>query len=92
MRSAFPWLRCRPCRRLQQALAKLGNWSFEIIRRSDTAKGFEQLLRRWVVERTIAWLNRNRCLTKDFEATAESAQAWLSLASINLFLRRLAWT
>ncbi len=45
--------------------------------------------RRWVVERTFAWLNRNRRLAKDFEATLESALAWLFLASVKLLIRRL---
>ena len=42
-------------------------------------KGFELLPRRWVVERTLAWLNRNRRLAKDFEALIETAAAWLML-------------
>jgi len=46
--------------------------------------------RRWVVERTFAWLNRNRRLAKDFEATLESALAWLFIASVKLMSRRLA--
>ena len=62
----------------------------EIVKRSDTAKGFELLPRRWVVERTFAWLNRNRRLAKDFERTIESATAWLYLASIQLITRRIA--
>jgi transposase len=96
MRSAFPWLRhifadaAYAGGKLQQALAKLGTWTFEIVRRSDAARGFEPLPRRWVVERTIAWLNRNRRLAKDFEATIESAQAWLFIASVKLLSRRLA--
>jgi transposase len=45
---------------------------------------------RWVVERTIAWLNRNRRLAKDFEATIESAEAWLFIASVKLLSRRIA--
>ena len=96
MRSAFPWLRhifadaAYAGGKLQQALAKLGTWTFEIVRRSDAAKGFQPLPRRWVVERTIAWLNRNRRLAKDFEATIESAQAWLFIASVKLLSRRLA--
>ena len=53
-------------------------------------KGFELLPRRWVVERTLAWLNRNRRLAKDFEALIETAAAWLMLASVKLLLRRLA--
>ena len=46
--------------------------------------------RRWVVERTIAWLNRNRRLAKDFETTIESAQAWLFIPSVKLLTRRIA--
>jgi transposase len=66
LRSAFPWLRhvfadsAYAGRKLQNALAKLGNWTIEIVRRSDEAKGFVLLPRRWVVEHTLAWLNRNR--------------------------------
>ena len=52
--------------------------------------GFAVLPRRWVVERTVAWLNRNRRLAKDFEATIDSAKAWLYLASVQLLVRRLA--
>ncbi|WP_369801386.1 transposase [Novosphingobium sp. Fuku2-ISO-50] len=48
------------------------------------------LPRRWVVERTIAWLNRNRRLAKDFERTIESATTWLFIASVNRITRRIA--
>ncbi|TGT92815.1 IS5/IS1182 family transposase, partial [bacterium M00.F.Ca.ET.163.01.1.1] len=54
------------------------------------AKGFEVLPRRWVVERTFAWLGRCRRLAKDFEATIASAEAWIFIASIRLLLRRKA--
>ena len=57
------------------ALAKIGKWTLEITKRSDAAKGFVLLPRRWVVERTFAWLNRNRRLAKDFEHMIESAAA-----------------
>ena len=46
--------------------------------------------RRWVVERTLAWLNRNRRLAKDFEASIASAKAWVYIASVQLLIRRLA--
>jgi transposase len=76
--------------KLRDAMAELGQWSFEIIKRSDTAKGFELLPRRWVVERTFAWLGRCRRLAKDFEATIESAVAWILIAHIRRLTRRLA--
>jgi transposase len=96
IRGAFPWLRhvfadaAYAGGKLEQSLAKLGQWTLEIVRRSDAVQGFELLPRRWVVERTIAWLNRNRRLAKDFEATIESAHAWLMIASVKMLLRRLA--
>jgi len=76
--------------KLEAALARIGTWTVQIIKRSDTAKGFKLLPRRWVVERTIAWINHNRRLAKDFEATIESALAWVMIASIKLLSRRLA--
>ena len=63
--------------------------SVEIIKRSDAAKGFQVLPRRWVVERTLAWLNRCRRLAKDFENLNRTALAFLRLASIRLMLRKL---
>jgi transposase len=61
----------------------------EIVKRSDTAKGFEVLPRRWVVERTLSWLGRCRRLAKDWENLNRKALAFLHLASIRLMLRRL---
>lgn len=96
IRNSFPWLRHvfadggYAGDKLKDALAKIGDWTLEIIKRSDTAKGFVLLPRRWVVERTFAWLNRNRRLAKDFERTIESATAWLFLASIQFITRRIA--
>ena len=74
----------------KKALASIGRWTIEIVKRSDVAKGFKLLPRRWVVERTIAWLTRNRRLAKDFEVTIASAEAWLMIASVKLLWRRLA--
>jgi len=74
----------------QKASAKiLPHLQIEIVKRSDQAKGFELLPRRWVVERTFAWLNRCRRLAKDFENLARNALAFLHLASIRLMLRKL---
>ena len=61
----------------------------EIVKRSDTARGFEVIPRRWVVERTFAWLGRCRRLAKDFENRTRTARAFILLASIRLMLRRL---
>jgi len=60
-----------------------------IVKRPKDAKGFVVLPRRWVVERTIAWLNRCRRLAKDWECLNRKALAFLRLASIRLMLRRL---
>jgi transposase len=61
----------------------------EIVKRPDQAKGFVALPRRWVVERTLAWLNRCRRLAKDWENLNRTALAFLKLASIRLMMRRL---
>ena len=61
----------------------------EIVKRSDLAKGFVVLPKRWVVERTLAWLNRCRRLAKDWENLNRKARAFLLLASIRLMVRRL---
>ena len=61
----------------------------DIVKRSDTAQGFEVLPRRWVVERTFAWLGRCRRLAKDFENLSRNALAFLKLASIRIMLRKL---
>lgn len=50
---------------------------------TDTAKGFELLPKRWVVERAIAWLNRCRCLAKDWECLTRNALAFLRWASVD---------
>lgn len=61
----------------------------EIVKRSDQAKGFVLLPKRWVVERTLAWLSRCRRLAKDWECLNRKARAFLLLASIRLMVRRL---
>jgi transposase len=61
----------------------------EIVKRADAAKGFVVLPKRWIVERTIGWLNRCRRLAKDWENLNRKALAFLRLASIRLMVRRL---
>jgi transposase len=61
----------------------------EIVKRSDRHKGFVVLPKRWIVERTIGWLNRCRRLAKDWENLNRTALAFLKLASIRLMLRKL---
>ncbi len=92
----WPWLRhvFADCGyagpKLRGALQKLGTFTMEIVKRSDSAKGFEVLPRRWVVERTFAWLGRCRRLAKDLKRSIESAQAWVLIANIRTLTRRLA--
>ncbi len=96
IRYRFPWLRhvfadggyAGP--KLRAALKGQGGWTVEIVKRSDTAKGFEVLPRRWVVERTFAWLGRCRRLAKDWETSLETSTAWTFIASIKIMTRRLA--
>jgi putative transposase len=96
IRQLYPWLRhlfadsAYAGDKLGHGLAEIGRWTIDIIKRSDTAKGFEVLPRRWVVERTFAWLGRCRRLAKDFEATIASAVAWVFIAHIRMLTRRLA--
>ena len=75
--------------KLAAAIAHIDHLAIEIVRRSD-AHRFVVLPRRWVVERTIAWLNRCRRLAKDWEASVASAEAWLIIASIRRMTRRIA--
>jgi transposase len=67
----------------------LGQVNLEIVKRSDTAKTFTVLPKRWIVERTIGWLNRCRRLAKDWECLNKKALAFLRWASIRLMLRKL---
>ena len=75
--------------RVRAAAARTGTWKIEIIKRSDIAKGFVVLPKRWVVERTLAWISRNRRLTRDFERYARTVAAFVRLAMIRIMLRRL---
>lgn len=62
----------------------------ELVNRQRENKGYVPSPRRWVVERTFAWLGRCRRLSKDYEQTLASSQTWIYIAMIRLMLRRLA--
>jgi transposase len=71
---------------MKRVLARL---NVEIVKQSDQVKGFVVLPKRWIVERTLAWLGRCRRLAKDWECLNRKALAFLRLASIRLMLRKL---
>lgn len=78
------------CGKLVEWVEQFAGWKLEIVKRSDTAKGFELLPQRWIVERTFGWLNRYRRLSKDYELLAQTAENIIYMAMINLMLHRLA--
>jgi putative transposase len=98
LRHRFGWLRCiwadggyagalvewvrglRPRRGLR----------LEIVKHSTTLHYFKLLPRRWVVERTFAWLGRFRRLSKDYEHSVSSSESFVYIAMIHIMLRRLA--
>lgn len=73
---------------VEWVLAMTG-WLLEIVKRPKDSHRFEALPRRWVVERTPAWLSRYRRLSKDYEALPQSSETWVHIAMIHLMLRRL---
>ena len=70
-------------------VARTGTWELEIIRRCDRHR-FVVLPKRWIVERTLAWISRCRRLARDYERHARKAAAFIRLAMIRLMLRRVA--
>lgn len=66
------------------------DWTLQIVKRSDNGEGFIVLPRRWVVERTFAWLGKYRRLSKDYEAKVETSEAMIYAVMTHLMLRRLA--
>jgi putative transposase len=65
-------------------------WIVEIVAKPKEQRGFAVLPRRWVVERTFAWIGRSRRLSKDYEGLPETHEAWVQIAMIHLMLKRLA--
>ena len=96
IRKRFPWLECvfadsgYNAQQTFEAAAANHPLRLEIVRRNPDAEGFEVIPRRWVIERTFSWFGRNRRLAKDFENLAETMLAFVTLAAIQLGIRRLA--
>jgi transposase len=98
IRRRFPWLELiwadggYNAWQVDAAVAKVPRLCLRIVKRSDDVKGFGVLPCRWVVERTFSWFGRNRRRARDFENLAETLGTFVTLASIQLALRRLART
>ena len=73
---------------MDAAIAKTGTWKIEVVKRIARYR-FVILPKRWIVERTFAWISRYRRLAKDFERYARSAVAFIHLAMIRIMLRKL---
>ena len=83
------WITVRAAGKQSAVRKILRQIDVEIVKSFDIAKGFAVLPKRWIVERTIAWLNRCRRLAKDWECLNRKALAFLRLASIRFMLRKL---
>jgi len=70
-------------------VTNLLGWTWEVVKRSDNIKGFVVIPKRWVVERTFAWLSFNRRLSKDYEKHTQNSESMVYLAMIQLMLKRL---
>lgn len=75
--------------KMEAAVARTGTWTLQIVRRCDQHR-FVVLPKRWIVERTLAWISRSRRLARDYERHTRTATAFVRLAMIRLMLRRLA--
>jgi putative transposase len=76
--------------KLAQWVTECGGGRMEIVEKPADQQGFSVLPKRWVVERTFAWLIRHRRLARDYETDPSSSEAWIRLAMIRLMLARLA--
>ena len=76
---------------MRKLVARTGTWKLQIAKRSDV-RGFVVLPKRWIVERTLAWISRNRRLSRDHERHTRIAAAFVKLAMIRIMLRRIAVT
>ena len=71
-------------------LRPFGKLRLEIVRRSDHAKGFRVLPKRWIIERTFGWLYKSRRLCRDYEVRLDHSEAMIRICMIRLMLKRLA--
>jgi putative transposase len=71
-------------------LAERGGWELEIVRGEDGQRGFVVQAKRWIVERTLGWLNQYRRLSKDYEELPVTSEAMIRIAMIHVMLKRLA--
>lgn len=68
---------------------EVGGWDLEIVHGEEGQRGFKVQAKRWIVERTLGWLNQYRRLSKDYEELPSSSEAMLRIAMIHLMLKRL---
>ena len=66
-----------------------GTWQLCLVHRDPAAEGFSVLPKRWIVERTFAWLGRHRRLSKDYEGCLDSSEAWIHIALSRRMLKQL---
>ena len=94
LHSGFPWIRTvmsdagYESRKLARELKRRHGWRLHITKRRQRA--FKVVGLTWIVERTFAWLARNRRLSKDYELKVQTSEAFIDLAAIRLMLKRLA--
>lgn len=74
--------------KMEALVARTGPWKLQIVKRSDLYR-FVVLPKRWIVERTLAWVSRNRRLSRDYERHTRKSAAFVRLAMIRIMLRRL---
>lgn len=76
--------------KLIEWVKSFGGWVLEIVKRSDTAIGFTVLPKRWIVERTFAWIGRYRRMSKDYEMLPATSESMIYIVMINVMVHRLA--
>ena len=73
-----------------KGLRPFGKLHLEVVRRSDQAKGFAVLPKRWIVERTFGWFSKSRRLRSDYEVRLDHSEAMLRICMIRIMVKRLA--